>query len=85
MVWNRRDVGYTDHRQRDPLEAGVSPAKEGRVQRTYQAATSDEDGSSRGEADIYQVSHGRFSRRTLIIGSRYPSLTPSGGSTASGA
>ena len=52
MVWDRRDVGYTDYRQRDPLEAGISSEKEGRVQRTYQAATSDEDGSSRGETNI---------------------------------
>jgi len=49
MVWNRRDVGYTDYRQRDPLEAGVPPEKESRLQCTYQAATTDEDGSSRGE------------------------------------
>jgi len=60
MVWNRRDVGYTNHRQCNPLEARVSPEKEGRVQCTYQKATPAEGGSSRDEADICQVSRTRF-------------------------
>jgi hypothetical protein len=60
MVRDHRDAGCTDYSQRDPLEGGVSSEKEGRVQCTYQKATSDADGPTRGETGICKVSHNRF-------------------------